>query len=511
MPTVLTGSAQPVPLGGGYALRAPGLQGSADMHAGAASTSRAGPSGIESGMLALDTALRAANVIEVRQIDLDLRPTGSSGGSAIRGAGGEPALELEVPDAGPDHGQLVLSIDDAGALRWHLPEPNPATAANVPAVRGAGTIKRFRIPVTSAPPPAGVGPQQRSVFGAVARRVLKVLVYPLTDPVFGAVSDFFAKRWEASKRPYRLRGFQAADFNSADVPPLNTADVATMATAGPVLLFIHGTFSTTHTGFGGLTSATVGLLNERYSGRVIAVDHPTLGDDPLANVEWLVSHLPKQPITLDVVSHSRGGLVARLLAEQSSGLVSSQLATDAAHIAVHRLVLAGVPNAGTLLADPDHMVDMIDRFTTALTLFPTGPTTETLEALVVVLKIVGHGSLAGLPGLAVMRPDGEFLSALNASGGTAREYFAVASNYRPDDRGLRALVSGIADNLVDRLFGAAGNDLVVPTDGVFQRNGNTSFPLATDKTLLFKPEDGVMHTHMFEQAAVSEKLLSWLA
>jgi hypothetical protein len=156
------------------------------------------------------------------------------------------------------------------------------------------------------------------------------------------------------------------------------------------------------------------------------------------------------------------------------------------------------------------MVDMVDRLTTALTLSPTGPVTETLEALVTVLKIVGHAALKGLPGLASMKPKGAFLTTLNVAGASLPQYFAVASNYEPTDRGLRALVAGAADNVADRIFGQKGNDLVVPTEGVYSDNGRTGFPLAQQQVLLLKPAQGVMHTAMFGCPAVSERLLGWL-
>src|SRR5262249_38924620 len=155
------------------------------------------------------------------------------------------------------------------------------------------------------------------------------------------------------------------------------------------------------------------------------------------------------------------------------------------------------PNGGTVLADPDHMVDMVDRFTTVLALAPTGPLTDTLEALVTVVKIIGHGALKGLQGLSSMHPKGRFLILLNQVGGHPVDCFAVTSNYEPTDRGLRGLVSGATDEILDKVFGNVGNDLVVPTEGVWQHNGCTGFPLPTDRVLTFNPADGVVHTHLF--------------
>jgi hypothetical protein len=499
----VSGGAQSVSLGGGYVLRAPGLRGTADVRPpGAAGVRSARADG--DGLDALDSALRAENVAEVKVIDLDLRPEpGARAADAMRGAQGEPQLELEVPDLGPEVGQVVMSVDDAGAVRWHFAVSSAAGTA----ARGAGATKRFRIPATIVPPPPDAATaRERSVLGAAARRVLKVLVYPITDPVVGFIADKLAARFEASKRPYRLRSFTPENHGRADVPSLTDEEVAKVCAGGPVLLFIHGTFSTTHGGFGDLPDETVRKLHAQYGGRVMAFDHPTLSAGPDDNVRWLLQHLPKTPVQIDIVCHSRGGLVSRVLTEShaSAGL-------DAAHVTVRRVIFAGTPNQGTALADPDHMVDMLDRFTTALTLAPTGPVTETLEAVVTVVKMIGHGGLKGLEGLAAMHASGPFLAGLNQRDGRRSEYFAIASNYQPTDRGLQALVMGAADKVVDKIFGDSANDLVVPTEGVWKENGGGGFPLQDTRVFTFPPAKGVMHTTYFRQPEVSEKLVAWLA
>ena len=502
MTVMLTGSAQAVSLGPGYVLRAPGLRGTADLHAGGAAATRSGNRGLDDGLDALAQALKATDTIEVRQIELTLQPvSGPQAGSALRGPGGDAVIELDVPDAGPDHGQLVLSIDDTGALRWHLPEP--AAVDGAPLSRsGSGGSRRFRIPATVPPPPPGATDlAQRSVFGAIGRRLLKVLVYPLTDGVVGAASDFIARRWEDRRRPYRLRSFTEQNHRAADAPALTPSELSAMATGGPVLMFVHGTFSTSHGGFGGLPPATLAVLHQRYGGRVLAFDHPTLSHDPDENVRWLRSQWPAVPTELDIVSHSRGGLVSRALARDPG---------RPEQVRVRRIVFGATPNGGTLLADPDHMVDMVDRLTTALSLFPSGPVTETLEALITVVKVLGHGGLKGLEGLASMHPEGTFLAGLNRASASGAEYFAIAANYQATDRGLRALVTGTVDNVLDQVFGDAPNDLVVPTAGVHAKNGDGNFPVQEDRVLLFEPAQGVMHTGLFEQPAVSEKLLAWL-
>ena len=130
-------------------------------------------------------------------------------------------------------------------------------------------------------------------------------------------------------------------------------------------------------------------MYQRYDGRVFAFNLFTLSHDPRRNVERILSHLPPDhSVEVDIVCHSRGGLVARALAE-----CPSAFGLDASRIQVRRIVFVAVPNQGTALAHPDHMVPMIDRYTTSLNLFPSGPVTETLEALITAVKLIGHGAL----------------------------------------------------------------------------------------------------------------------
>jgi hypothetical protein len=274
------------------------------------------------------------------------------------------------------------------------------------------------------------------------------------------------------------------------------------------LLFIHGTFSTAHASFGSLSDEAFNSLYHRYEGRLLAFNHPTLSPDPKNNIEWLFQNLPRDArLEVDIICHSRGGLVARTLTERPSAF-----GLDTAHIKVRRVIFVAVPNSGTPLADPDHMVKMIDRLTTALNLFPTGPVTETLEALITAIKVIGHGGLKGLDGLACMHPTGDFLKALNHGEPTGAEYYAVAADYEPTDSGLKALLAGtVADVVLDRVFEDVPNDMVVPEPGVFAENGCKTFPISdVNRMLQIPPTAGVIHTTMFSSDLVRSKLLEWL-
>ena len=468
MATQLTGSTQPLSLGEGYSIRAPGLRGTAELRRPRPEAERARSRIAEDGTDALDAALRNSNITEVRQIDLSLiQTTGGESSRSLRSTDGQEMLELQVPDLGPDTGQLILTCDESGVLTWHLPLEDQQDGA-LSTARGSGHVKRFMIPATRLGQTEVEETGKRGLLGVLGKKLCKVLIYPILDPVVGKISEIFAERWEEKNRPYGLRTFTPGNFRDADVPALSDSDWQRLA-GGRALLFIHGTFSTAHSAFSEIPDNTFEALYQYYGGRVFAFNHYSLSHDPKRNVDWLLKQIPAgKSLEVDIVCHSRGGLVARTLAKHS--LASG---SEIPPMKVGRIVFVGVPNSGTPLAHADHMVKMLDRLTTALNIFPTGPVTETLEAILCAVKVIGHGALNGLDGLLSMRPGGEFLNQLNTGSEDGNEYFAVAADFEPVDDGLKALVAGsIADTVVDRVFEKAPNDLVVPELGVYSTNGS---------------------------------------
>ena len=170
---------------------------------------------------------------------------------------------------------------------------------------------------------------------------------------------FAVGRWELAKRPYRLRGFEPGTSHLVDVPALDPAALSRLS-EGRALLMVYGTLSRAHVGFGALPADFVEELHRHYEGRVFAFDHYTLSEDPLQNAEWLVRALPEGArLDLDVVCHSRGGLVSRVLTERGS-----EIALGSRAISVGKVAFVATPNAGTALADWQHMGDLVDTYTT---------------------------------------------------------------------------------------------------------------------------------------------------
>ena len=142
-------------------------------------------------------------------------------------------------------------------------------------------------------------------------------------------------------------------------------------------------------------------LAGHYGGRVFAFNHPSMHHSPAQNVQTLLAqlkqHLPTaaRP-TFDLVTHSRGGLLARELCERRA-----ELDPGGVGLTIRRAVLVAGPNRGTILADGDNWIALADRYTNFITKLPDNAYTLTMEGILTFVKVMAHGALAGLPGLSV--------------------------------------------------------------------------------------------------------------
>ncbi|MCM8612545.1 CHAT domain-containing protein [Accumulibacter sp.] len=88
------------------------------------------------------------------------------------------------------------------------------------------------------------------------------------------------------------------------------------AAAGePVLVFVHGTGSSTRGSFGDLQldeRELWSILERQFDGRIYAFEHRTLSESPIENARQLLAALPAG-LRLSLVTHSRGGLVGDLI------------------------------------------------------------------------------------------------------------------------------------------------------------------------------------------------------
>ena len=476
---------------GNIILRTPGLAGQAESHPPGTPGMRAAEQTTDS----LEEAFTNEHIGIQETIEVwDTREIDVHGVTTRSTAFDEPAIEVQVPDAGDQWGQFVLYTDEAGVTTWNFARDEQN---KIDVTRGAGyrtyTLRRYI-------PPTEGGPETRGLIGAVGKKLIKVLVFPLLDPVVGAVGNFFAARWEQMKRPYRMRTFSPANYGQLNVHSLIDDDWSRLS-KGRVLLMMHGTLSRAHVAFGALPQDYVASLHQKYEGRVFAFDHFTLSDDPKRNVERLIEFVPDgTTLDLDIVCHSRGGLVARQLAEKQR-----EFSLGSRTFRVRRIVFVAVPNAGTILTDTEYLGDFLDSYTNLLNFIPDNGATEILEGLITVGKQLTLATMKGLEGLQSMLPNGQFLQGLNRGVKDEKRYFALSSHFEPTVPGWKDYV---ADRLMDKIF-KVENDLIVPMAGVYDQNGSDLFPISNPYTL--SDTEGVSHTSFFRNAKVQEKIMEWLS
>jgi hypothetical protein len=443
---------------------------------------------------ALGVAAEQAGMRRERTLQLD-RLSSRSAPAGTRALGDQPHLELRVAAPGVDEGQVLLEVDGTGVARWHICEP----AATGTGTDRAGGEQVFRVPIEQiALPRATAG--DRSLAGFGIRKALHLLRYPV-QRMAERGGKLAVQWWEDRFRPHRLRlatpdrVLHPVDPPTADVTP----DQLARLSGGPLLLLVHGTFSTCGAAFRGLAAdpSIMSNLHDRYPGRVLVFDHPTVHLSPEANARWLLDRLPAdRRLTLDIVAHSRGGLVARHLARPD-------LAEDAGRPtpAIRRLVHVGTPNAGTVLASQGRLSSLLDVFTNLLSLLPDQVMGVALEAVVEVVKQIASGVMAGLDGLTAMDPQASGLAALNQTPALAGAK-AVTSDFEP---GPIPRVMVALDAIVDRMFGGGANDLVVSTDGVHDAG---AYQIAD---LFAVPRaSAVSHCRYFHDSAVCKQITAWL-
>ncbi len=473
---------------GDVVLRTPGLRGRATLYRDPGLAMR----GAERPSPEFEAAFERQDLQAQRTVAIDNTSVAPGAGPTTMRTRRGDGIELSVPAPGEGWEQAVMATDEAGIVSWHFAKKKPDGAP----LRGAGKRTYF---IPRAVPKAPTDSPTRGVIGTIGKKILKVVAFKVADKALGAVGEHFARKWEESHRPHRCRTFTVDDYSSAEANELGSEDWARIG-GGRGLLLVHGTFSRTHAGFGKLSREVVAELDGRYGGRVFGLDHPTLSVDPLQNAEWLAGAIPDgASVELDVLAHSRGGLVARTLAE-----LQGELSLGSRHVRVRRAVFVATPNSGTVLSDAQHFNDLIDTYMTVFNLFPDNGVTETIEAVITVMKMIAVGVWKGLPGLGAMAPGGPFLAHLNATSAFGAEYRALASNFEPPEPGLGPWVK---DFLMDAIF-KQENDLVVPTVGVWGENGSAGFPIADPEIL---PESaGVSHSAFFANNRARERILDWL-
>ncbi|MDO9092269.1 MAG: CHAT domain-containing protein [Rubrivivax sp.] len=418
-----------------------------------------------------------------------------------RRAGGESVRVSAVP--GED--VVLLRIAGGPALLLH-----PETARDL--MLGQGTVKRSSAPAASddVVVPAQLrwqgleqaAPTRSGGFlGNVVLAAFEVITDLVKDKAVGWVADKVVAKVDGQVEAgvYEL---QADSLSALKGSGLKRTQLPALTDAPnqPLLVLIHGTFVDTFSTFGKLWAMHRPRVNElfaHYGNRVYALDHPTVGVSPISNALTLVQAMP-QGARLHLVTHSRGGLVAEVLAVVCGRMASKQpignddyaffdgsehddtrkalkalaAAVKAKGIQVDRVVRVACPARGTLLASKrlDAYLSVL-RWTIELAGVPVVP------ALVDFLTEVARcrADATKLPGLASMIPDTPLVDWLNANEepipGDLR---VVAGDLQGDSVG-----SWVKTLLADAYYWT-DNDIVVQTSSMYggaARSGGATFLL----------------------------------
>jgi len=465
-----------------------------------------------SAMLAGTTGAPPPDPVEQALAEAGFADQGSmtipSGAASIAAPPNQIVLDRPIE---PDKVEFAIYRDESGIISLHRPLPSPPAAAAlaVPAVAAGARTFHYVIPLRHAATPLG-GTPRLAMLGGIGGKVIRFVGRAATglagDAVFVA-----AKTWEDHFR--RAQGFHwgrsVGELLSPAPLAMSASDVETIA-GKKSLLFIHGTISSTLGGYAGLRSfpTQAAELYAKYENRVIGFNHHTLTKSvPQNAVDFLAGMLPGN-YQFDVISHSRGGLLARALKELSPAqlgqLVDPPCNPPAGvNLEIGKIVLVGTPNVGTPLANPTDLPRAVSRLVSIASSFSQDAAAFGLGALFAIFGGIVEGGLGALPGLEDMNPGSPFLVGLNSSSGNIAPYYGIEADFQPTG----GLATAIENNGVDALFLGQANDLVVPTLGVSDVNRLTLPGVQVDA---YPKSANVYHTDYFFQQGTWDSILGFL-
>ncbi len=294
--------------------------------------------------------------------------------------------------------------------------------------------------------------------------------------------------------------------------------------SGRVLIFIHGTFSKNEMFLDELQQTDEGqsllkkIQNKANYDQVLGFDHATLALSPVLNAMDLASMFAESKADVDVVCHSRGGLVTRWWLETYHGARGKA-----------RAVMVGSPLGGTSLAAAPRLRAGVNLLTNVASLLQKTaalastafPFFTVINGLLRVLGSVGtvaaktpafDAAIAMIPGLSgqALVANNEELNRLNRVCILNPDYFAVRSDFAPADPGwefwkyFTQIGERVKDWAADMVFDQA-NDLVVDTASmtVLAKPPNV-VDIDLKKVHSFRPEQSVYHTIYFRQKETAQ-------
>ena len=442
---------------------------------------------------------------------------------ATRAGSGEVTLE-----AVPGTDVVVMEIAGGPTLVLH-----PETARDLLRAQEGGTRARGSTAVGGEEGVAvpfrlqwaGIddGSAARSTRGSFGDVLISKL-HVLTDVLEGPAADFTASKIVEKVDAQVVDGVYPLDPKA--LPALKDAGAAlgrlpASSTAGPTLVLVHGTFSSTQGTFQKLWAKHpdhVDRLFRFYGNRVYALDHSTLGMSPIENALTLARAL-RPGTRLHLVSHSRGGLVAEALAKvcgnpsvgpadqklfggkdykpQLEALKELASVVTSGRIIVERVTRVACPSRGTLLASKrlDAYVSVL-KWALQLAGIPVAPAIADFLGMVAQRR----ADVSIMPGLAAQIPDSPLVRWLHSGGSDlAGDLRVVAGDLAGDS------VTSWLKTLLSDAFYWTDNDLVVQTRGMYGGS-----PRAGGATFLLDQGGSVSHFNYFANERTADAIVDAL-
>lgn len=476
--------------------------------------------------------------------------------AAIRVAQQRGPRDEQRVSAEPGHDVVVLHLENGPPLVLH-----PLTARDLMLAQ-AGTARESSRSARSSAQDEG-GPNEvrvsgelrwtglersassargatRGFLGDVILKVFEVVTLPLRKKAEALALDTLINLVDGQVKEAVYRLTQQLPEQLKGLTPTKT--IALQAGTKRALVFIHGTFSDTVGTFGKLWQRhpdLVGTLFNAYGDQVFGLDHATLGKSPIDNALTLAKACP-DGARLHLVTHSRGGLVAEVLA-RAAGLkrldraagelyrfnklpsadaaskpgtagrreielwLAGQLKTLSSlvelladrDIKVERVVRIACPARGTLLASK--------RFDAYLSVFRWGLDLAQIPVLPKLVEFLGEVARQRtdptlFPGLAAMVPDSPLVQWLhNAQEPVPGELRVVAGDLEGDS------VGSWLKTLMADAFYWTDNDLVVQTRSMY---GGT--PRAAGASFVLDRGAKVSHFAYFSNERTARAIVSGL-
>ena len=432
----------------------------------------------------IELADQLKNVIDVLQLNADPKDPGMAAAPSSRRKRGFDVTDRSgIP-------KLSLFSDRNGVLRWaYLPAVrDPASRrARRSARRQIGTTAITEVDIKDTPP--------NEVLAKIAR-----------------LDDFLTPK----------RGLRR--IQNGQIDP-RTCDG--IVVAEPTLLFVHGTFSKSDMFLEELGAIAPGQdflrrAERKYQGNVFAFDHPTLAVSPWINALDLEGALANVTGDIDVICHSRGGLVVAWWLRNAKRNVKN-------------VVFVASPLQGTSLASPAHLRSALDYFAniaTAVKITASASSTflpfmTAVQGLAAIMSGILHAAAStpladaavaivpGLSGQSRVANNFEIDRLIRDKWVSPATFHAVMSNFKPSGDDPIWKFWKFFQNPKDRLlsWGASAifddaNDLVVDTQSMtktYRKPGGAGVALpgieaiASSDVYDFKESRTVHHTNYFRQ------------